>query len=248
MKKVKKEDTIELIKSFAELTAYVMGMLLAVVVIIAIFSADAALFILKAGIILYIGFIAFTIILSVSTAIQYGKLSEYNKLNLVEYKEGTLIINEISDKNAKYLKVKKHVAESRGYIPQKTHIGAVTSNGVMAGGTYTTGGYNKSSYYVVNDRAHIIYTGNGGSDEFVNKIRFSEELLEKVKKSVIGKYLNDDNEIELMRKADFSMTNITAKNFGFGSNEAYNVLQRDLINTLPSAKMCNQIRNYICML
>lgn len=246
MKNVKKEDTIELIKSFAELTAYVMGMLLAVVVIIAIFSADAALFILKAGVILYIGFIAFTIILSVSTAIQYGKLSEYNKLNLVEYKEGVLIVNEISDKNAKYLKVKKHVAESRAYIPQKTHIGAVSSNGITAGGTYTTGGYNKSSYYVVNDRAHIIYRGKG-IDEFVNKICFSEELIEEVKESVIGKYLNADNEIELMCKADFSMTNIISKSYGFGSNETYNVLQRDLINTLPSVKMCNQIRNYICM-
>lgn len=70
-------------------------------------------------------------------------------------------------------------------VPEKIHVGAVTVGGVTTGGTYKTGGYNevKSSR---NGSYELHYEGY-----CVSRIELSYDLLEKAKKSSIGKYLCD---------------------------------------------------------
>lgn len=81
------------------------------------------------------------------------------------------------------------------YVPEKTHIGAVTVGGVTSGGIYKTGGYTTVNFEKKKGYCKLKYYANGktGSYETVRRIQLTDELYEEAQNSPISQYLDAKN-------------------------------------------------------
>lgn len=149
--------------------------------------------------------------------------------------------------------VVEHKMNFTKYVPEKLHIGAVTTGCVTSGGVYKTGGYNqllskKSNKY----KLMFVYWDEKAKqikEHEIKSIELSDKIVPKANKSTIKEYLKKDSfgKTKIIVVNDVKMSPAAVELMRIGSNqEAMNIYQLDKADAYPDVGKIETILKWLC--